>query len=296
VWQDLKFAHRVLAKRAQEVPANVAVEYWSSPQKMSERRTFAEMDAHATHMACTLSELPDNPGAEPIVVFFLPKGYQLLCGVIGAMKAHVGVSVVDTKLPLARLRFVLQDTSAIAVVSTSELLQGLDDEGGWRGPKLLLDELAECFGPGPPPSNFAPPRELRDNSLCCVIYTSGSTGNPKGVALQHDSFSNYCAIEQTMTDMRPSDRVLQTQSLSFIAGFHEAWRGILGGGTTVMVSPEVVQLGPDLAYWIDKAKITVFKAVPSLLRTLIGPKKPILPYLRLMHVGGEAVTQVCKHM
>ena len=56
-------------------------------------------------------------------------------------------------------------------------------------------------------------------------------------------------------------------------------------------------LGPDLSPWMIKNKINVFKAVPSLLRTLIVkstvPLKEgevVMPDLRICHIGGEPIT------
>jgi non-ribosomal peptide synthetase-like protein len=95
-----------------------------------------------------------------------------------------------------------------------------------------------------------------------------------------------------MTLPCPSDRIVQTQSLSFIAGFHECWRGLNSGATLVLANSKVTGLGPDLEGWLRDNKITIMKAVPSLLRSmLVGDRPPRLPDMRLFHVGGEAVTQ-----
>ena len=60
----------------------------------------------------------------------------------------------------------------------------------------------------------------------------------------------------------------------------------------VMANANVTKLGPDLEQWLVDRDITIMKAVPSLLRSmLIGDRRPQLPKMRLFHVGGEAVTQ-----
>ena len=139
---------------------------------------------------------------------------------------------------------------------------------------------------------------LLEHTVMCIIYTSGSTGKPKGVMLEYGGFSNYAAIEQVVTAMRPGDRNLQTQSLSFVAGFHEIWRCLLSGGTLYFAtSKAIAMLGPDLSAWMIKHKINIFKAVPSLLRTLIVKASSsqvegevIMPDLRVCHIGGEPIT------
>ena len=119
--------------------------------------------------------------------------------------------------------------------------------------------------------------------------------------LEYGGFANYSAVEQVVTGMRHGDHVLQTQSLSFVAGFHEIWRPLLCGGTLYFATTKAIpMLGPDLGKWIDKHEINVFKAVPSLLRTLMvkvaSPKKGekggscIMPKLRICHIGGEPIT------
>lgn len=128
--------------------------------------------------------------------------------------------------------------------------------------------------------------------LIKCFFTLAITGNPKGVRLQYKAFSNYACIEQCLTLPSPQDRIVQTQSLSFIAGFHECWRGLNSGATLLLANSGVTGLGPDLEPWLRDRGITIMKAVPSLLRSMmIGDRKPELPKLRLLHIGGEAVTQ-----
>lgn len=137
--------------------------------------------------------------------------------------------------------------------------------------------------------------QVSRNTQLAVVRRSAADRHvrPKGVVLGHWGFANYTLLEQHMTGMTQSDRVLQTQTLSFIAGFHECFRALVSGSTLVLANKPVALLGPDLPHWIDRQRITFFKAVPSLLRTMVtkGGSAPPMHTLRVLHVGGEPVTQ-----
>eukprot|EP00808_Paulinella_micropora_P018009 g12709.t1 len=249
---------------------------------------------------------PAGDGIEPevVVCIYLEKGFNLLAAMIGAFKAEVAVAVVDDHLPLQRLYFIETDSKARVLITLPRQIEGYEQVAREEGAKLghpadlklaTLLNIEEFASKGHVEQGelaaLTPRPPLHDKRLMALIYTSGSTGNPKGVEIQYDAFCNYAAVEQLYTAPTPDDRILQTQSFSFIAGFHEVWRCLLGGATCVQVSQELTRMGPGLVKWMEKAEITFFKAVPSMLRTIMIGKPPMLPKLRVLHVGGEAVTQ-----
>jgi acyl-coenzyme A synthetase/AMP-(fatty) acid ligase len=89
--------------------------------------------------------------------------------------------------------------------------------------------------------------------------------------IHHGAFANYHAVEQRMAGVTPNDRIVHTQSISFVSGVGEVFRAMCAGATLLMCGTAIHRLGPDLLPWLEARQVTVFKAVPSMLRGLITP-------------------------
>eukprot|EP00522_Entomoneis_paludosa_P005036 CAMPEP_0172472556 /NCGR_PEP_ID=MMETSP1065-20121228/68396_1 /TAXON_ID=265537 /ORGANISM="Amphiprora paludosa, Strain CCMP125" /LENGTH=2003 /DNA_ID=CAMNT_0013230703 /DNA_START=85 /DNA_END=6096 /DNA_ORIENTATION=+ len=307
VWKKERYCHSVFRNIATSKATmnNPCLELWETPDACALKMTYNEMHKVAQSVAAWVTAAcGDKTTKNQIICVYLPRSLGMMSSVIGSFYCGCGVAVVDTKLPWSRLEFIVKDADAGVLITDSSLA---GETGGFACPILDIAAcLPETAKKTPKPwlsennpgnkvtikNDFRYDSKLEDDDSCVVIYTSGSTGNPKGVCLQYGAFSNYACIEQVLTIPSAKDRIVQTQSLSFIAGFHECWRALCGGAVLVMANSKVTSLGPDLEQWLRDQEITVMKAVPSLLRSmLIGDRKPQLPKLRLLHIGGEAVTQ-----
>ncbi|GAA3036856.1 hypothetical protein GCM10020000_13160 [Streptomyces olivoverticillatus] len=93
---------------------------------------------------------------------------------------------LDPSIPAERLAYMLDDTRASIVVTTSELKHIMD--GAHDGAFVVLDEDRSLIEAQP-----ATPveRSVDPQQLAYVIYTSGSTGKPKGVMVHQDGLVNY---------------------------------------------------------------------------------------------------------
>jgi len=234
--------------------------------------TYAELDARSDAIAARLRGLVPVEG---LVAILLPRHTpDLYAAQLGVLKAGAAFVCLDVSFPDGHARAILAETAALLT----------DAEGAARGLAPAID-LA-TIEPALPPE---PPAFLTPESLAYVIYTSGTTGRPKGVMIEHRSIANLVAHDVDHFRLAPSDRVAQCSSPAYDSSVEETWFAFAAGATLVALDDETVRLGPDLAPWLRKERVTVFCPPPTLLRTM-GPDAE-LPDVHLLYVGGEALSK-----
>src|SRR5580658_223291 len=135
--------------------------------------TYQELDTRANGIAWRLHER--GVGPESVVGICLPRGLDMATALLGVLKAGAGYLPLEPEYPDERLRMVLSDSGAAALVA-QQPVRGRLSRLGWTKPVLEPGNGAA----GGPPAQLAGPGNLQ-----YVIYTSGSTGQPKGIAMQH---------------------------------------------------------------------------------------------------------------
>ncbi|GAC84484.1 hypothetical protein GP2_023_00070 [Gordonia paraffinivorans NBRC 108238] len=127
-----------------------------------------------------------------------------------------------------------------------------------------------------------PVARVSPDSLAYVITTSGTTGTPNIVGVPHRGVHRVAALG----DVRSDDRVGTAISPGLDATFHDMLLPLATGATLVVVPAEIVG-GNDLAGFLDRTRVSVFTATPSVLRTM---RPGTIRTLRLVYIGGEALT------
>jgi non-ribosomal peptide synthetase-like protein len=237
-----------------------------------ERRTltYAQLDARSDAIAARLRGLVPPEG---LVAILLPRDTpDLYAAQLGVLKAGGAFVCIDTSFPDGHAAAFLEETAALLT----------DARGAARGlaPSIDLATIPAAAPPGPPPL-------LTPESLAYVIYTSGTTGRPKGVMIEHRSIANLVAHDLETFRLSPEDRVAQCSSPSYDSSVEETWFALAAGATLVVLDDETTRLGPDLAPWLRRERVTVFCPPPTLLRAM-GPDAD-LPLVHLLYVGGEAL-------
>ncbi|MEU4769929.1 amino acid adenylation domain-containing protein [Actinosynnema sp. NPDC023794] len=120
-------------------------------------------------------------GPERVVGVALPRSVDQVVAVWAIWRAGGVYQPLDPEAPGDRLRAVLRDTAATAVITTADLAGRFDVARVWA-----LDELDESDA-------VPPPHRARPDNAAYVIHTSGSTGRPKGVVVSHAALANYAS-------------------------------------------------------------------------------------------------------
>lgn len=280
--------HAIFEQQARATPTAIALDVPPARAGVARRQlTYATMETAAGALAVRLAA---HVHKECVVAVLLPRaGTELFVSQLAIMKAGAAWTCIEPATPTERLRFLIEDSRAAAVVTDDAGRRALESIG------FPHERIVKVQEPDP---NTRPERRrlhapawLGPETLAYVIYTSGTTGHPKGVMIEHRSVANLVLADAGYFDLRPGDRVAQTTSAAYDSSVEEVWMAWAKGATVVVVDDERVRSGPDLLPWLRAEGITVWCPAPTLLRMACSddPQRD-LPGVRLLYVGGEELT------
>ncbi|WP_461016769.1 amino acid adenylation domain-containing protein [Streptomyces daliensis] len=230
----------------------------SSDQALS----YGELEARANQLGRYLRGL--GVGRESRVGLCLPRGVDMIVGMLGVWKAGGAYVPLDPEYPADRLVYMVSDSAATVVLAVGETVAQV--EGGTASVVVLDDpDVAAAITaeePGPLDVPVVP------EQLAYVIYTSGSTGRPKGVAVAHGGVANLAEVMRPVLGVEEGTVALQFASFSFDAAVLDVAVTLAGGGTLAIASGEERTDPKALATMIRDAGVSVASVVPSLLGVL----------------------------
>lgn len=274
---DERPLHRVFEARAAHAPDAPAVTF------EGETLSYAEANRRANRIAHTLRALGVQRGAR--VALHLPRSLDLPLAILGTMKAGAAYVALDPTHPDERLRAVLEDAGAAAVLTTSALAgRGL----GPRAATVTLDQSAQLDERADDPAAGAGP-----DDLAYVIFTSGSTGRPKGVGVTHRNVQGLFAGAQARHGFAADDVWTLFHTCAFDFSVWEIWGAFLYGGRLVVVPQEVTRTYDALLALLCRERVTVLNQTPGSFQQLVAieasRQEPAPLALRQVFLGGESL-------
>ncbi|HYO58195.1 non-ribosomal peptide synthetase/type I polyketide synthase, partial [Archangium sp.] len=265
--------HRLFEQQVERAAGALAV------KSEQEQVSYGELNARANQLAHWLRGR--GVGPEQRVVLCVERSVELVVGALGIMKAGGAYVPLDTAYPAERMRTVVGDSRAKAVVT----------QGKWKGAfeglgvgVMCLDEDREELE-----------REGRENpgsgveaeNLAYVIYTSGSTGKPKGVEVSHANLANFVAWYQREHEVKPEDRATQVSSPAFDASVLDWWPHLAAGASLHIPSDEVRAEPGKLLEWMAAEGVTLSFLPTPLAEVVLGEEWPEGLVLRGLFTGGD---------
>jgi len=291
----------------------------------AEQLSYAELDERANQLARHL--IAQGVGPEQVVAILLDRSTEMVVSLLAVLKAGAAYLPMDPSYPIARLGFMLADSCASVVISTSSLLDETDilNEVDVQRQKFLPINKAtvgEALGASPLlghaalktvklddyllevmleqyPSHSVTQAERRscltEQNLAYLIYTSGSSGTPKGAGNTHTGGANLVAEFIHKLELKVGTRALQFKSFAFDASFLEMLPSLCSGATLYLIEDASTRNDPvALGSFIERHQIVHADIPPVMLAEI--PLASLVS-LQTLIVGGEAssVTLVKRH-
>ena len=247
------------------------------------RVSFAELEARSNQLARYLIE--QGVQADEVVGVSFERGVTMVEAFLAVMKAGGAFLPLDPGYPSDRLHYMLQDSGAKVLLTSSDLVETLPSIDAVT--PIAVDALSlDIFSAG------SLGNEPHPDQLAYVIYTSGSTGKPKGVSLTHAGLTMHVQTIGERYGMTPDDVELQFASISF-DGAVERWTVPLAFGSRVVIRDQQLWSAEQCCEVLKNEGVTVACFPPSYMAPLldwIEQDKPELE-VRSWTLGGEAFTR-----
>lgn len=229
------------------------------------RTTYRHLEAEAARVHAALGELP--PGT--LAAVLLPRTPRLFAAMLGILRAGGAFLLLTPNQPENRIREILIQSGAAALVTSHAL-------GGALSDLLPIVDVENL----PAPTDQAPV-EPQPDALAYVVYTSGSTGAPKGVEISRRALLNLtCAMEPVYA----KGAVLSVCSVGFDAFLLESAAALLNGRTILLPQDQELESPKALARLITGFGVGFLSTTPSRLSAFLKD-----PAFRRAMMGMESI-------
>jgi amino acid adenylation domain-containing protein len=247
--------------------------------------SYGELNERSNRLAHCLRELGVAP--EVVVGIFMDRSPQMMVSILAVLKAGGAYLPLDPGYPLERLRFIIVDSGAQAVLTNGHLLARLPHT---EIETVVLDDIDSPARNG---NSENPASGVSPQNLAYLIYTSGSTGQPKGVAIQHQGLVNLASWHRQVYGLTAADQMTHLAGPSFDASVWEMW-SCLAAGATLHLVEEAVRTDPAKlwAMYIKDGITQSFLPTPLAEALLAGRAYHPKGKLRTLLVGGDRLAAV----
>ena len=208
---------------------------------------YAEFDAAVNHIAEVLRARIERDESVAVIV---PRSPEMLVAIHGILRAGAAYVPIDPEHPTLRIRTILEESGARAIVAGAKFAEIADELGVIASSR---------HGRGGSREPAASPEDL-----AYVIYTSGSTGRPKGVMVEHRSVVNRLRWMQRRYPLGADDVILQKTPVTFDVSVWELMWWAMAGASVALRAPGRTRPAQDHR-GRRASRVTVMHFVPSML-------------------------------
>jgi acetyl-CoA synthetase len=254
---------------------------WENAAGQTLALTYAQLDALTNRLASSLSRLGVRHGHR--VFLRLPNRPEFYITALAVAKLGAVFIPSSTQFREAEVRYRLNDSEAVAAVTTSRLADAIDrvradcpalrlvivageDGGSAGGDRLDFTRLIEGGKEA-----FVPAGTGSDD-LAFIAYTSGTTGDPKGVVHVQRYPIAYESLVRYWHDYRPDDVAACPSELGWLLPMASTFLYALAHGLTVVLyDAQGGRFEPERWFALfQKYRITNFTAAPTTYRMLMA--------------------------
>lgn len=243
--------------------------------------TYSELDRMSDTLASVL--VSKGVSADDFVALMLPRCKEFIVCFLAVFKAGGAYIPLDRDYPNDRLLYMLHDSKAKVLLTTSSLFTEKQKDGDFTVENILfIDEF-----------DFHHWKGVINNSnpslLAYMIYTSGSTGEPKGVMIEHKSLRSFVAWFSNCIGLNSDDRCAQHSSFSFDASIDDLMTPLAVGGEIHILSSVLRHDMEGMYRYFKEHNITGISVSTQLGMEMLNQYELTL---RFIVVGGEKLKPI----
>lgn len=244
-----------------------------------------ELENRAARLAAIL-EMKQPGNSEPVGII-LERSAGLIIAILAVLKLGRAFVPVDPVLPPTRIKYILEDSGAMAVITDTENIIRQQDLQLPGTIFLNVDDYTVYQDTQLPVKKDIPPE-----SIAYIIYTSGTTGNPKGVMVTHQSLINYAWWGAKVYVAEAPTAFPLFTSISFDLTITSIFIPLLTNNTIVVYKDAGSQL--PIEQVLADNRVDIIKLTPSHLKMMAADplliRSGLATRIRKIIVGGEALT------
>lgn len=265
--------HDIISEQCYKYPDSIAISSWDG------ELTYAQVNRYSSLLAYKLRET--GVQTSDFILLCFEKSCWTVVGVLAVMKAGATFVLVDPSLPLARLQNMAEQVGARTIVH-SQKQRDLATEILPRGCAVVVDTAAFAEENMVSPLGLPP---VSPSTIMYIIFTSGSTGSPKGVLINHRTYTSSAIPRAEAVGYRENSRVLDFASYAFDVSIDSMLLTLSRGGCLCIPSDE--DRMNDINGVIRRMKVNYAGITPSVARIL---DPDVITSLEGLGLGGEAAT------
>lgn len=249
-----------------------------------ERLTYRELEHRANQLANILRAR--GVKEETLVGVYMERTVRTVVAILGILKAGGCYVPIELAYPPERVRFILEDSQSLLVVTESHLAAKAT-LGEGRVVALDADWKALQGANGDAIDSGVSP-----DSAAYVIYTSGSTGIPKGVIVTHENVVRLFTATEDWYHFDENDVWTVFHSFGFDFSVWELWGALFYGGQAIVVDYSISRSPEQFYQLVAREGVTVLNQTPSAFRQFIWAEEKLGQQrlaLRYVVFGGEAL-------
>ncbi|MFI4918473.1 MAG: amino acid adenylation domain-containing protein [Legionellales bacterium] len=281
-----KTIHQLFEEQVQRTPEQIAL------QMGSDSLTYSALNEAANQLARFLRTQAEtqtgNNQSTPVIAIYFERSFDMVISQLAVLKAGAAYVPLDTAYPVARIKYILEDTQAVFLLTSQHLVAGLVDAVSSQTTMIAVNEALYAQEAS---TNLVP--HSKSNDLAYLIYTSGTTGLPKGVMIAHQNVVNYLSWLLQNTSYQQA-RIMDCSSSIAFDGTLVVLLVPLVSGCSVVLCPEEVKHDVRLYLdYLEASSVQLLRMTPSYLSAMLSSCSHALLSQKLSNikcllVGGEA--------
>lgn len=261
-----------------QYPENIAINFQGLTTN------YKDLEIKSNQLAWTLIRMGIKSG--DIIGLALDRTPELIVSLLGILKAGATYVPLDPLYPKDRIIFMLEDSAATLLITTSEYSGKFGDTS-----EVLQEDLLAGLSSFPPD---LPKTVIQGIDIAYILYTSGSTGKPKGVQIEHRNLLNFLQSMKKEPGMNAGDAMLAVTTISFdIAGL-ELYLPLICGAKIILASADD-RLDPARIFQlIEQENVSIMQATPATWRMMLNDRWEKKYPIKVL-CGGESFPKDLAH-